>query len=241
MIVRYILFIACLGWISTAQAGLLHAVYSDSTDKAPENWFNLDAQTSKIQGVSTEKTYEILKDKPAKKVIVAVIDSGVDPEHEDLRGKLWVNEDEKADNGIDDDQNGYVDDVHGWNFIGGADGTNVTNDTYELTREYIRLQKKYGDQAPEDLSKDEKAYYEKINRSYEAKVAEMQQERAAFQYFADSYHRSNQLLTAYLGVEDLTADSLAALNSPDEVVMMAKGFMEYALEKGFDEENLKEA
>ena len=238
MIVRYILFIACLGWISTAQAGLLHAVYSDSTDKAPENWFNLDAQTSKIQGVSTEKTYEILKDKPAKKVIVAVIDSGVDPEHEDLRGKLWVNEDEKADNGIDDDQNGYVDDVHGWNFIGGADGTNVTNDTYELTREYIRLQKKYGDQAPEDLSKDEKAYYEKINRSYEAKVAEMQQERAAFQYFADSYHRSNQLLTAYLGVEDLTADSLAALNSPDEVVMMAKGFMEYALEKGFDEENL---
>ena len=241
MIVRYILLATCLWFPSLAQAALPQAVYSDSTDKAPENWFNLDAQTSKIQGVSTEKTYEILKDKPAQKVIVAVIDSGVDPEHEDLVGKVWTNEGEKAGNGVDDDKNGYVDDIHGWNFIGGADGTNVSNDTYELTREYVRLQKKYGDQVPEDLSKDEKAYYEQIKRSYDAKVAEMQQERTAFQYFADGYRRSNQLLTAYLGVEEVTADSLDKLNSPDEVVMMAKGFMDYALEKGFNEEGLKEA
>ena len=241
MKVRYITLIVCFCYIAFAQAAQAEIVYSDSTDKAPANWFNLDAQTSKIQGVSTEKTYEILKDKPATKVVVAVIDSGVDPEHEDLADKLWTNEDEQAGNGIDDDNNGYIDDVHGWNFIGGADGTNVSNDTYELTREYVRLQKKYGDQVPEDLSKEEEAYYEKIKRSYEAKVAEMQQERAAFQYFAESYHRSNQLLTAYLGVEEVTADSLAQLNSPDEVVMMAKGFMEYALEKGFNEEELQEA
>ena len=240
MKVRYILFAACFSYAGLVHAVLPQTVYSDSTDKAPENWFNLDAQTSQIQGVSTEKTYEILKDKPAKKVIVAVIDSGVDPEHEDLADKLWTNEDEKAGNGIDDDKNGYIDDVHGWNFIGGADGTNVSNDTYELTREYVRLQKKYGGQATEELPKEEKAYYEKIKRSYEAKVAEMQQERAAFQYFADSYRRSNQLITAYLGVDEVTADSLASLNSPDEVVMMAKGFMEYALEKGFNEEGLKE-
>ena len=240
MIVRFILFLTCFCSVNVAQSASTKLIYSDSTDKAPKNWFNLDAQTSKIQGVSTEKTYEILKDKPATKVVVAVIDSGVDPEHEDLTDKLWTNEDEKAGNGIDDDNNGYVDDVHGWNFIGGADGTNVSNDTYELTREYVRLQKKYGDQVSEDLPRDEKAYYEKIKRSYEAKVAEMQQERTRFQYFADSYRRSNQLITAYLGVEEVTADSLSNLNSPDEVVMMAKGFMEYALEIGFSEEFLKE-
>ena len=241
MKVRYIIFIICFCGVSTTKAEVVAPVFSDSTDKAPENWFNLDAQTSKIQGVSTEKTYEILKDKPATKVIVAVVDSGVDPEHEDLSGKLWTNVDEKPGNGIDDDNNGYIDDVHGWNFIGGADGSNVSNDTYELTREYVRLQKKYGSEEPENLSKDEKAYYEKIVRSYEARVAEMQQERAAFQYFADSYHRSNQLLTAYLGVEELTADSLETVDSPDEIVMMAKGFMEYALEKGFNAESLQEA
>ena len=240
MIVRNIVFTVCFCWISSVYA-VPQVVYSDSTDKAPENWFNLDALTNNIQGVSTEKTYEILKDKPAKKVIVAVVDSGVDPEHEDLKGKLWTNKDEKAGNGVDDDNNGYIDDVHGWNFIGGADGSNVSNDTYELTREYARLQKKYGNTVPESLPKEEKEYYETIKRNYEAKVAEMQQERAAFEYFADSYRRSNQLLTAYLGVEELTADSLAKVNSPDEVVMMAKGFLEYAMEKGFDEEGLKEA
>ena len=241
MVVRLFCFIAFLFCVSCLTPAFSQTLYTDSTDQAPENWFNLDVQVNRIYGVSTERTYEILKNKPAKKVIVAVIDSGVDPKHEDLVNKLWTNSDEKAGNGIDDDKNGYTDDVHGWNFIGGADGTNVANDTYELTREYVRLKKQYGDEAPADLPKKEKEYFQKIVRSYEAKVAEMQEERLRFNYFADSYRRSNQLLTAYLGVEELTADSLATINSPDEVVTMAKGFMMYALEKGFNEESLREA
>ncbi len=238
MKIRNISFV--LLFISIGSAHAFQSSYTDSTDRAPTDWFNLDISTNQVQGVSTDKTYEILKGKSAQKVVVAVIDSGVDPDHEDLQGKLWVNEREKPGNGQDDDGNGYVDDVHGWNFIGGADGSHVSNDTYELTREYIRLQKKHsGDES--DLSEEDRTYYEKIKRSYEAKVSELQQERAAFKYFSDSYTRSNQLLTAYLAIDTLTADTLANLNSPDEVVMMAKGFMEYAIAKGFDEAGLQEA
>ena len=83
-----------------------------------------------------------MKDQPARDVIVAVIDSGIDIDHEDLKDVIWINTKEIPGNGIDDDKNGYVDDVYGWNFIGGKNG-NVDADTYELTREFIRLNKKY--------------------------------------------------------------------------------------------------
>ncbi|HJX71608.1 MAG TPA: hypothetical protein VJ346_06640, partial [Bacteroidales bacterium] len=106
------------------------------------NWFNLDHEMDGIPGISTDKAYnEFLKNKKSTTVIVAVIDGGIDINHEDLNGKVWINEDEIPGNGIDDDQNGFVDDVNGWNFLGGADGRNIKYENYEATRIY----KKYKD------------------------------------------------------------------------------------------------
>lgn len=101
----------------------------------PPNWFNLDLVENGYFGISTEKAYrEILKDKqPKQKVIVAVIDGGVDINHEDLKDVLWTNKKEIPGNGIDDDGNGYVDDIHGWNFIGSKKG-NLQFDNLELVR-----------------------------------------------------------------------------------------------------------
>jgi subtilisin family serine protease len=76
-------------------------------------------------------------------VIVAVIDSGVDTAHEDLKNVLWRNKKEIPGNGIDDDKNGYVDDVYGWNFLGGRDGRNVDQDSYEAARVYHQFKSKY--------------------------------------------------------------------------------------------------
>ncbi|HOX84231.1 MAG TPA: S8 family serine peptidase, partial [Chryseolinea sp.] len=106
---------------------------------APHDWFLRDPEQDHLQGVSVERTYNsLLKDQPSREVLVAVIDSGVDIDHEDLKSIIWINKNEIPDNGIDDDKNGYIDDVHGWNFIGGKNG-DVDADTYELTREYVRL------------------------------------------------------------------------------------------------------
>ena len=121
--------------------------------KAAENWFNLDRSTDKVYGVSTERTYnELLKGKKSKTVIVGVIDSGVDYTHEDLKDVMWVNEKEIPDNNIDDDKNGYVDDIHGWNFMGGKDGKSYENETLELTRLYRKLKPKYDGKSEKEIA-----------------------------------------------------------------------------------------
>lgn len=90
------------------------------------NWHNLDPKANKAWGISTDKAYdELLKGKKSKTVIVAVIDNGVDINHIDLKNHIWVNEDEIPANGVDDDNNGYIDDVNGWNFLGNTKGENI--------------------------------------------------------------------------------------------------------------------
>ncbi|MCB0689106.1 MAG: S8 family peptidase [Saprospiraceae bacterium] len=137
--------------------------FLSSSAQPPENWFNLDPEQDGINGVSTERTYaELLKGRAATEVIVAVIDGGVDPQHEDLKDVMWKNPGEIPGNGIDDDKNGYIDDIYGWNFIGGKDGQNVHHDTYELTRIVGELEKKYANANPAKLSGDEKKEYAKF-------------------------------------------------------------------------------
>src|SRR5687768_15025787 len=140
------------------------------TTEAPQDWYLRDPEKDHIQGLSAEKTYStLLKDKPSRTVLVAVIDSGIDIDHEDLKDILWTNEDEIAGNNIDDDKNGYVDDIHGWNFIGGKSG-NVNQDTYEVTREYARLKPKYENFQVKDVNKKNKSeynYWLRVKKKYE--------------------------------------------------------------------------
>lgn len=116
--------------------------FSSSAQK--NNWQNMDLKEDSVFGISVEKAYtELLKNRKSKTVIVAVIDSGVDTAHEDLQSVIWNNDKEKADNLTDDDHNGYVNDIHGWNFIGGVKG-NVNYDNLEVTR-LVRHQKNFFD------------------------------------------------------------------------------------------------
>jgi subtilisin family serine protease len=145
--------------------------------EAPANWFNLDLTSDNVHGVSTEKAYKELLNgkKPKKTVLVAVIDSGIDFEHEDLKDIMWVNPKEIKGNGKDDDGNGYVDDIHGWNFIGGKDGKNVNYETLEATRLYRELK------AKPKLSKKEKAFFEKLSEEIEGKAAQMKMAKGSYQ------------------------------------------------------------
>ena len=128
------------------------------------NWYHGSVTADTPYNIGTDDVYStIIKDKKGASVVVAVIDSGVDIEHVDLVNKIWINTDEIPGNGIDDDNNGYIDDVNGWNFIGGKDGAQVDADTYEMTREYAKLQKKYGDRDPQGLSGEELEEYNQYN------------------------------------------------------------------------------
>lgn len=116
--------------------------FGQSKDKPKDNWQNLDLRRDGVMGISTEKAYELLKGKKSTTVIVGVIDGGVDEEHEDLKSVMWKNTAEIAGNNKDDDHNGYVDDVYGWNFIGSSVG-NVRYDNLEVVRLVRGLQDKY--------------------------------------------------------------------------------------------------
>lgn len=122
-------------------------VYAQTPPKAepdpPKNWYALDLKTDGYFGVSLKQAYEFLKGKKSNTVVVGIIDSGIDTLQKDLQGVLWINEKEVAGNGKDDDHNGYVDDVHGWNFLGGPGGKCDFTETQEEVREYNKLKGKY--------------------------------------------------------------------------------------------------
>jgi cell wall-associated protease len=108
-----------------------------------KGWHLKDKTDDGFQGISLQKAYDLLRDKTSKRVIVAVIDGGIDTTHEDLKPVLWKNEREIAGNGKDDDGNGYIDDVYGWNFCGGKDGNNVGEDSQEEMRIYHQYKSKF--------------------------------------------------------------------------------------------------
>ena len=189
----------------------------------PKNWFTLDPETDQVQGVSADKVLKKLAGKDSKTIVVAVIDSGVDIEHEDLQGKIWINTDEIPGNGIDDDKNGYVDDVYGWNFIGGPNGENVNEDTYELTREYVRLKKKYeGVDEPKKKQKEEFEYWKAVEKDFLARAQQANQQYNFYKNLSENLVRYSTLVKAYLGVERLTLDDIKSINSKDSLVMAAQ-------------------
>lgn len=133
----------------------------------PINWQLTDWKKDGYPGMSVEKAYsQLLKNKkPAKKIIVAVIDDGLDSAHPDLAGIQWTNPKEIPGNGIDDDHNGYVDDVHGWNFIG-----STRQETFEEIREYVRLRPKF--EGPDSNALKSDASY-----SYWTKIRDLKQKK----------------------------------------------------------------
>lgn len=142
-----------------AASNLMAQSSPDEEKSVPKGWHMLDKTSTGYYGISTDKAYDFLKAKKlkSKTVIVAVIDSGVDTTHEDLRSILWRNPKEIPGNGIDDDKNGYVDDIYGWNFLGGRDGRNVEKDSYEAARVYHQFKSKWDKPGVkiEDLSANE--------------------------------------------------------------------------------------
>ena len=107
----------------------------------PFNWYR--SNTDSVQGAAIDAAIQYLSKyhhKKQKPIIVGIIDSGVDTTVVDLQDALWKNPKEIAGDGKDNDKNGYIDDVHGWNFLGTADGSfNMTSAGTEEYRQFKRL------------------------------------------------------------------------------------------------------
>jgi subtilisin family serine protease len=208
------------------------ATEADAPKARPDDWFQYAEDDGGFPGIGVAEAYETLLNgrKPAQTVVVAVIDSGVDIEHEDLQGKVWVNEDETPGNGKDDDGNGYVDDVYGWNFIGGPDGRNVQYDTYELTREYVRLKPRFEGKTLADVPKEEESdyrYFLEVKAAYDEKVESAQQQLTNIGGFLPAAERATEILREHFGKEEITAEDLATIESGQTQLGGAKQVLQF--------------
>lgn len=216
---------------------------SSLTKEEIQKWPHMDIQTDSVPGISVAKAYDFLKGRQGVKVIVGVIDSGIDIEHEDLKNVLWVNKDEIPNNGIDDDANGYIDDIYGWNFLGGEAGTTAP-EQLEITRIVKKLHDRYGDEAKRNelikaeskgSEKETARIKEKMNAGYERYLKlkaivdaerntaiEKKQNYIAMQ---NEMKALNQKLIKALGKETYTAEEVENFNfDGDKETKIAKRF-----------------
>lgn len=222
--------------------------------KPIEGWHLLGASTAmeasanewKNQGIALHQAYSLLDStaRSPKKVVVAIIDSGSDVDHEDLKDNIWINEDEVIGNMLDDDANGYVDDVYGWNFIGGQDSSHVNYDTYELTRLYVKGLELFSSfdtltNIPDSLT-DEYLQFKDIEEEFEAERSSLESELIQIKQLQQNI----ESILFFLGETSL--DSVEVNNylsdeiEPSMQMQEALGFVALLQDNGINEQLIDE-
>ncbi|MDD5151324.1 MAG: S8 family peptidase [Flavobacterium sp.] len=201
------------------------------TKKAPINegdlkrWSHLDLVKDTIPGMSVDKAYsELLKGKKGVKVIVGVVDSGVDIDHEDLKSVIWTNKKEIPGNGIDDDNNGYIDDIHGWNFLG-----DITKENLEYER--ILNNKNLVDEAT----------YQEAKAAHDKKVAESTEGKTQLEKILEGTTKADAVLVKYFGKSGYSVEEVNAIESQDSILKVSKSMMQRMLSFGMSVPDLKTA
>lgn len=190
---------------ATAKTGTINEEYFN-------HWAHADLVTDSIPGMSLDKAYKFLEGKKSNTVIVGVIDSGIDIEHEDLKDVLWINTKEIPGNGIDDDKNGYVDDIYGWNFLGG-NGV-AAPEQLEITRLFAKSNSKFEGKTIDEISADQKTdfeQYEKYLKAYKASSGKHVQTMERLNEINSTFND----VIAYLGKDNFTLEDLQAVETED--------------------------
>ncbi len=190
-----------------------------------KRWSHLDILKDTIPGMSVDRAYtELLKNKKGKKVIVGIVDSGVDIDHKDLKPMIWTNTKEIPGNGIDDDKNGYVDDIHGWNFLG-----DITKENYEYER------------IVNDKNLVDEGTYQEAKKVKDKKIAEAQNGKIRLEQMVSNIDKGDSVLTKYLGKSNYTVEEVKTIISQDSVVQKSKATIEQLFSFGMSMAELKTA
>ena len=182
------------------------------TEDELKTWPHQDLLTTGYPGISLQKAYDILKGRKSEKVIVGVIDSGIDINHEDLKSVIWTNPTEIPGNGIDDDKNGYVDDIHGWNFLG---------DIAEENLEFVRIIKSGNTSNPD---------YQRALEKYEQEVKDANESLEYYGQLEQAIVKADQFIKNKLGkstytIEDLQNIAASASDRESQDAVRLTGFL----------------
>jgi subtilisin family serine protease len=194
---------------------------SELTEDELKVWGSKDLVKDTIPGMSVEKAYqEIIKDYKGESVIVAVLDSGIDIEHEDFEGVIWTNRDEIPENGIDDDKNGYIDDVHGWNFLG-----DVVEENLEYTRIVRDHQDAFEGKSESDISEDNLEnfkLYKSAKAEYDKELTSTNASLNRYVTMNNQLQEAEESLKIELGVDEISVENLTAYKPVDDTSLNQK-------------------
>ena len=207
------------------------------SEEQSNHWAHADLATDTIPGISLDKAYKFLEGKKGTTVIVGVIDSGIDIEHEDLKDVLWTNTKEIAGNGIDDDKNGYVDDIYGWNFLGG--NGDPAPEQLEITRLLAPFYARFNGKLADEISVEDKADFEK----YEEYLKGYNASGSRFFQQMDRLNQIDEHFTAvktFLGKDEFTSEDLQAAKTDDTELQAKIGDIASLLGRGFGEKEFYE-
>lgn len=210
-------------------------LYAQSLRPLSDEWQLLDPQKDSVYGTSTNLAYqELLQGKKPHQVVIAVIDSGVDTAQTDLQGHIWTNPGETPGNGVDDDHNGYVDDIHGWNFLGGKDDTSLVKASSELDREYYRLRQKFGSVVDSSQLKKKELpsyrYWLKIKEKRKQDSINNQQNLATVSKGIERFLVLDKMLQAHIGKDTLYLSDVQNFSTENDTLEMAKEIATRVLE-----------
>lgn len=223
---RYLFFISLFGFF-LSQPTIAQQIENSRQKK----WHLLDFSADSVYGIGVEKAYQtFLQGKKTKQqVVVAVIDSGIDTTHEDLKSRLWINSDEIPGNGIDDDRNGYIDDIHGWNFLGNKDGRNVDKDSYEAARVYYGFKTTFAGKTDTSkfsvTEKEQYRMYLKAKDQIEAQGKEAEMTVMMWKNVAEKLPMVDSILSTAMDKKTYTGDQLRAFKPSNTEQTKAKGMM----------------
>lgn len=226
-------------YILTALCGYLILFAPLSAQEEFEKWYQLGPESEFATGIRSDEWYSSAPAVKPKTIIVAVLDSGVDIDHPDLKANIWINQDEIPGNKIDDDKNGFVDDISGWNFLGGPNGTSVTKETLEVTREYSKEKEKWEGVDAAKLKGKKKKEYEAY--AEKKKLIETKRENATIQ-ISQVLEMQEVVMSALAAAKtELNGDSIdiARLeNSENEELKVAARIIQSVEEQGVQVESI---
>ncbi|MDP2088492.1 MAG: S8 family peptidase [Flavobacteriaceae bacterium] len=230
----YTFFIASMLFINngiaqtkqTADKSVLTAIRSNGavakkgemTEAEIQAWPHMDIIKDSVPGMSLQKAYDFLADKKGEKVIVAIIDSGIDIKHEDLKEVIWTNTKEIPNNGIDDDKNGYVDDINGWNFLGSKKGSAYA-EQLEMTRIVKKSAPKFEGKLPIQIEeKDQKEFelYLKLSNEIKDRKTKAYESKMQYESYSKSLKEAHKNVTDLLKRENYTIAELDSLATAHE-------------------------
>jgi subtilisin family serine protease len=207
-----------------------------------KRWAHKDIINDTIPGLSIDKAYHFLKDRKGETVVVGVIDSGIDIEHKDLKNQIWTNTNEIPNNGIDDDKNGYIDDIHGWNFLGGKEGYPIP-EQLEMTR----IVKKYMNNNTEEEGSDRielKGKYDQYTNLKKKVAQEYQDAKKNYEHYSTllaSIRKTDKEIKKALFKRVYSVDDIVHFNYEDKATREGKDkLIEFIMNKKDINEGMNE-